>query len=502
MPRLISAADVNRRKLLRGALSNAGLKYPGDLVHWIDEQNAKMVEEGKSREELLPVLSRETVKKFANGRAAASERIATVVDAFISKYNSREQRAAARALSSLPSSDGDEEGDDDDGCGSNDSNNSDGDYACGASAAGNSNKRRKKLDVSVIVRVTDAGVEYSSVCDSNMGIDRLKEIILHDLAKDLCSEGRVAKLRGTGGGKYTVNVTAVKMSTGKQHTSRHKARKNIISNIKEIGKLHAGHTGGSLRGTLKFIAGAEKVKELGFSCSDPGAAKHMTLKELLLVTRSTTKHCLRIHRELKKFGFSCAGSEKTLRAELSSRKVPVHGCTTTVGGSKLDITRRVDVCAVIRDHVANHIDSGAFVETPLNEVQVTVAFDAGSNIEKVGLLLSNTWKPMSEFNLAPLAMMQNSKKTKCDHRDECTELWTAKVAGDRFGRSLKSGCEEAHKSTFITASTGGSGSSYACLARVPHAGALPTLLQSPKAGCLCPGSTNRPTSLKCMNMFV
>ena len=28
MPRLISAADVNRRKLLRGALSNAGLKYP------------------------------------------------------------------------------------------------------------------------------------------------------------------------------------------------------------------------------------------------------------------------------------------------------------------------------------------------------------------------------------------------------------------------------------------------------------------------------------------
>ena len=97
MPRLISAADVNRRKLLRGALSNAGLKYPGDLVRWIDEQNAKMVEEGKSREELLPVLSRETVKKFANGRAAASERIATVVDAFISKYNSREQRAAARA---------------------------------------------------------------------------------------------------------------------------------------------------------------------------------------------------------------------------------------------------------------------------------------------------------------------------------------------------------------------------------------------------------------------
>ena len=32
MPRLISAADVNRRKLLRGALRAANLKYPGDVV--------------------------------------------------------------------------------------------------------------------------------------------------------------------------------------------------------------------------------------------------------------------------------------------------------------------------------------------------------------------------------------------------------------------------------------------------------------------------------------
>jgi len=79
-------ADADRRRLLHGALRKANLKYPGDVVGWVDRENAKMEKEGKSKADLLPVLQRDAVRKFANGTRASSKRVAAVVNAFIAAY--------------------------------------------------------------------------------------------------------------------------------------------------------------------------------------------------------------------------------------------------------------------------------------------------------------------------------------------------------------------------------------------------------------------------------
>ena len=49
----------------------------------MDGENAKMEKEGTPKSELLPVLQRDAVKKFANGSRPSSKRVAAVVDAFI-----------------------------------------------------------------------------------------------------------------------------------------------------------------------------------------------------------------------------------------------------------------------------------------------------------------------------------------------------------------------------------------------------------------------------------
>ena len=64
--------------------------------------------------------------------------------------------------------------------------------------------------MTVTVRITDNRIYCSSACSGATIIDRLKEIIFHDLAKDLCSGGKMVQLRGRGGGKHTPNVAAFK----------------------------------------------------------------------------------------------------------------------------------------------------------------------------------------------------------------------------------------------------------------------------------------------------
>ena len=455
MSRPNDAHDAERRRLLTGALLTANLKYPGDVVGWVDRENAKMEKEGTPKSELLPVLQRDAVKKFANGSRAASSRVAAVVDAFIQEFNSREQRAAARAHSTCDN-DGDDGDDDDDDDGGN------GGGGGGGAAAGEQpqKKRRAELDCTVAVRMTTTGVEYSIGGSSSSSIDisRAKELILLDLVKEMCI-GKVAKLQSWRGGGAT-KVVAVHGSTGKNESKsvRHESRAHMLQHMQLLSELHSNHTQGTLEGMLHFLAGAQKVASLGFK--HVPAPVQMTLKDLVLVSAGSARHALRIKRELKKYGFTIHGNEKELRAQLSSRKVAVHSSTATAGGSELQILRRVDVCAVVRDHVSHHLDHGAFIPTSIDgedAVQVTVAFDAGANIEKVGLLLSNTTKPMSEYNLAPLAIMQNSKKTKCDHREECCKLWEDQEESDQFKRSLKSGVEEVHGASYITMSGTGTG---------------------------------------------
>ena len=180
----------------------------------MDEENAKMEKEGTPKSELLPVLQRDAVRKFANGSRPSSKRVAAVVDRFIKEFNSREQRAAARAHSTCDNDGGDDDDDDDDddgggndddggegagggggdggggvggsGSGSGEpmhgmrggdgsgsgsggtvvgtgsgSGNTGADDAIAAGDAAAPNKRRKKLDVSVTVRVTDNGIFYA-----------------------------------------------------------------------------------------------------------------------------------------------------------------------------------------------------------------------------------------------------------------------------------------------------------------------------------------------------
>ena len=351
-----ATSDAKRRRLLPGALRTANLEYPGDVVGWVDRENAKMEKEGKSKAELLPVLQRDAVRKFAKGARASSKRVAAVVDAFIAAHNSREQRAAARALSSSLSSDEDEEDEEED----DDSGGGDGGAAAGEQPQ---KKRRTDLDCVVRVRLTTSCIEYSiedSCSSNNIEVSRVKELILLDLVKEMCV-GKVAKLQGWGGGRHATKVVAMHESTGAQESKsvRHRSRVHILQHMDMLSKLHTNHTQGTLGGMLHFLAGADKVAELGFK-HVPAPAK-MTLKDLVLVSAGSARHALRIKRELKKYGFTIHGNEKELRAQLSSRKVAVHSSTATAGGSELQILRRVDVCAVVRDHVAHHLDHEAFI---------------------------------------------------------------------------------------------------------------------------------------------
>ena len=42
-----ATSDAKRRRLLPGALRTANLEHPGDVVGWVDRENAKMEKEGK-----------------------------------------------------------------------------------------------------------------------------------------------------------------------------------------------------------------------------------------------------------------------------------------------------------------------------------------------------------------------------------------------------------------------------------------------------------------------
>ena len=83
--------------------------------------------------------------------------------------------------------------------------------------------------------------------------------------------------------------------------------------------------------------------------------REMRVEALLRAVGGSTRRCLRVKREIKKYGFRVGGSELTLRQSLSSRRVAVHGERAAIDDSivgikanLLDIVRRVDVCGVAR----------------------------------------------------------------------------------------------------------------------------------------------------------
>lgn len=493
MSRPNDAHDAERRRLLTGALLTANLKYPGDVVGWVDGENAKMEKEGTPKSELLPVLQRDAVKKFANGSRPSSKRVAAVVDAFISKYNSREQRAAARALSSAPApeeEDDDDDGLDDDGLG-------DGSGSAAAELPQQAQKKRKIGFTITITAGSSSGLTWdASGCD----VERAREIVMHDLLGKMPQHGEV---RGVLGGKHGRKYMCLGSTGGSSRRSRARARASMLQAVATCGSLHASHTGGDLSGSLKFLAASRAAHTAGvrIACKEPV----MQVDTLLRAVGGSTRRCLRVKRELRKYGFRVGGSETTLRQKLSSRRCQVHGERVTINDSAtggvdmhtgtgtgapvnksdvLDIVRRVDVCAVARDHVAAHMDAGAFIDMQdKDKVHMTICYDAGANVEKVGLVLSNTFKAQSEHNCAPLAFMQNGNVTKCDHLQECKKMWGDPVAADIFKRSLKQGCQELHGATFVTVSDPDGGpDAHACLANVPHMPISGVPMESPGSG--------------------